>query len=63
MNSETIKSITASVIAIIIVGGTVYSAIYNLPATPYLSGISGLIIGFYFGTTKAGSAIAGKIFK
>ncbi len=60
---ETIFAVTQAVIAIVIIAGTIYSAINNLAATPYMTGLSGIVIGYFFGKTNAIGIAAGKIFK
>lgn len=59
----TIKDVTQSIIAIIVVSAALYAAIFNLPGTQYLTPVAGVIIGFYFkeGTSALGRALgAGK---
>lgn len=44
------KEITKAILAIIIVGGTVYAALSgNVEGVQYLVGIAGIVIGSYFG--------------
>lgn len=57
-----IKDVTQSVIAILVVAAALYSAIMNLPGTQYLTPVAGVIIGFYFkeGVSALGRAIGNK---
>jgi hypothetical protein len=57
-----IKEITQSVIAILVVAGAIYAAIMDLPGTQYLIGIAGIVIGFYFkeGVTALGRVMGNK---
>jgi hypothetical protein len=58
-----IKEITKLILGVIIVGGTVYSII-TLPdsvALSYMSGIAGVVIGYYFKDVTGGvGAIFGR---
>lgn len=55
---ETIFAITQAIISIAIIAGTIYSVIQNLPATPYLTGLSGIVIGYFFGKSVIPSIAA-----
>jgi hypothetical protein len=52
-----IRDVTQSVIAVLVVAAALYSAIMNLPGTQYLTPVAGVIIGFYF---KEGVSALGK---
>lgn len=55
------KEITKAILAVIIVGGTVYAALTsNVEGVQYLVGIAGIVIGSYFG--KETFAALGKSF-
>jgi hypothetical protein len=53
-----IKDITQSVIAILVVGGAIVSAIMNLAGTEYITPIAGVVVGFYF---KDGIALGKRL--
>jgi len=50
------NEITKAVLAVIIVGGTVYAALSgNVEGVQYLVGIAGIVIGSYFGKEALGA--------
>lgn len=57
-----IKDITQSIIAIMVVAAALYAAIMNLEGTQYLTPIAGVIVGFYFkeATSALGRAMGNK---
>lgn len=57
-----VKEITGALLAVLIVGGSVYAVLSNnVEAVKYLAGISGAVIGYYFGKYQPSlSAVFGK---